>query len=130
MYKTQGEVKIKDSQGKVIATQKYDKIVFEGMSEDADGKPTGGSDEELLQAAVAYFIQEVGKDKRAVVEMLKATTYGHDLGEKATVRQSMMRALAGPEKAIDKAVKDYMAARLAMGKPVTEEQARKKVMED
>jgi len=130
MYKTTAKVTVKDNQGKVVATQEYTKIVFEGLSEDDKGKPTGGTDEELLGQAVAYFEAEAGKDQRGVIDLLKELTYGYDLGVKATVRQQLMRAVAGPDKAIEKAIKDYMAARAAMGKPVSEEIARKKIMED
>ena len=41
MYTTDAEVKVKNSQGAVIATQKYSKVVFEGTSADGNGKPQG-----------------------------------------------------------------------------------------
>lgn len=133
MYKTQAEVKVKDSQGKVIGQQVYDKLVFEGMQADDKGKPTGGTPEELLGQAIGFLQKEVGEKGNGVVEMLKHVTYAYDLGVRAGIRQNLVTALAGPDKAIEKAIKDLMAARAAAGKPITEEAARAKVkalMED
>lgn len=133
MFTTKATVQVKDSQGKVITSQEYDKVVFEGLALDEKGKPTGGTPEELLGAAIEHFQKEAGKDGNGVLELLSAATYANDLGVRAKIRQALVTAIAGPDKAIEKAVKDLMAARAAAGKPISEEAARARVkafMED
>ncbi len=127
MFTTKAEVKVKNSQGVVIATQEYQKVVFEGTSTDGNGKPQGGTPEELLNQALAYFAQ-IDPKANALVVLLENVTYANDLGQRAKVRAQLVAAAAGPDKAIDKAIKDFMAARAAAGKPITEEAARVKVM--
>lgn len=51
--------------------------------------------------------------------------YGRDLRMKAVVRAAILAEVAGPDKAFEKSVKDFIKMRAAMGKPVTEEQAKK-----
>ena len=127
MYTTDAEVKVKNSQGAVIATQKYSKVVFEGTSADGNGKPQGGTPEELLNSAIQYF-QEQNPKGNGLLDLLENVTYANDLGQRAKVRAAIVAAAAGPDKAIDKAVKDFMAARAAAGKPIDEVAARAKVM--
>jgi hypothetical protein len=133
MFTTQAEVKVKDSTGKVIIKQNYEKVVFEGTSLNAKGEVVGGEVEVLLGDAIAYYQAKVGEKGNGVLALLADATYANDLGQRAKIRQQLVTAAAGPDKAIDKAVKDFMAARAAAGKPVTEEQARMKIkalMED
>lgn len=130
MFTTNAKVQVKNAKGEVIMSQEYQKTVFEGLKADDKGKPEGGTPEELLGAAIEFFQKQAGEKGNGVVELLKNATYAYDLGERAKIRQQLVTAAAGPDKAIDKAVKDYMAMRAAMGKPVTEEAARKKLMED
>lgn len=128
MFKTTAKVQVKNAQGQVIATQEYNKLVFEG-TELTDGKVTSKEPVEgLLGAAIKFFQDEVGEKGNGVIELLKNATYAYDLGVRAGIRQTLVTAAAGPDKAIEKAIKDLMAARAASGKPITEEIARAKVM--
>jgi hypothetical protein len=134
MFTTDAEVKVKDSQGKVLATQKYNKIIFEGTALDGNGKVTAldaqGAPmpvEYLLKAAIDHF-QSLNPKGNGVVDLLENVTYANDLGARAKVRAQIIAATAGPDKAIDKMVKDFMAGRAAAGKPVTEEVARARVV--
>ena len=128
MFTTTAKVQVKNSQGGVIATQEYNKTVFEGLSMDDKGKIVGGSPEELLAQAIGFYQQKIGEKGNGVVALLADATYAHDLGERAKIRQSLVTAVAGPDKAIEKAVKDLMSARAAAGRPITEEAAKAKVM--
>ena len=129
MFKTQAEVKVKDGQNKVIASQTYEKIVFEGDSKDDKGNTVVSSEVKvLLGAAIDFFQKEVGDKGNGVLELLKNATYAYDLGVRASIRQTLVTAAAGPDKAIEKAIKDLMVARAAANRPITEEQARAKVM--
>lgn len=128
MFQTKAEVKVKDGD-KVIATQEYQKVIFHGDSEDANGKVIVTSPaDKLLGDAIAFFQAEVGEKGNGVLEMLQHVTYSQDLAKRASIRQTLVQSLEGPEKAISKAIKDLMAARAAAGKPISEEKAREKVM--
>ncbi len=117
--------------------QDYSKILFapEAKSTDAVKEQFAGkSDADLLKEAIGYITDKVlPKDKDGkpvgspVVELLQGFTYAYDLGIRSKIRQQIVSAAAGPDKAIEKAVQDFMKARAAMGKPVTEEAARAKV---
>lgn len=126
MFKTSAVVQVKDG-AKVLAKQEYDKIVFHGTSEE-DGKVIGGEPTDLLAKAIKYFQEKVGEKGNGVLELLSAVTYAHDLEVRNKLRSGLVAAIAGPEKAIEKSIKDFMAARAAAGRPVTEEVARQKVM--
>jgi hypothetical protein len=128
MFTMKAVVKVKNDKGVVIAQQEYDKVVFEGIALLEGKVVTGDNIEQLLGDAIALLQKEAGEDGNGVVEMLKNVTYAHDLGVRASIRQSLVTALEGPDKAIDKSVKNFMAARAAAGKPISEEAARKKVM--
>lgn len=130
MIKTTAEVKVKDNAGKVIAQQSYQKTVFEYMKTDEKGngvKLEGDAVSDALSAAIQHYQSENPKGN-GVVDLLRDATYAYDLGKRAAIRNSLVTAAAGPDKAIDKAIKDLMAARAAAGKPLTEAQAREKVM--
>ena len=64
-------------------------------------------------------------DEKSAKSVINDWHYGQDLREKATVRNAILAEQAGPEKAFEKSVKDFMKLREANGKPVSEEQARK-----
>lgn len=144
MFKTKATVTVKDNQGKVLITQDYDKVVFGGTQIDAKGNAVGpfgddgttradNADEQLVQAAISFYISEAGPSGNGVADMLADLTYAYDLGRRASIRQQLVTAAAGPDKAIEKAIKDLMAARAAAGKPIDEVTARAKVkalMED
>jgi hypothetical protein len=138
MFKTKATVNVKGNDGKIKATQEYEKAVFHGTHLDTDGnvqiQPLPGKtlDEtmaELLTQALAYA-QTRTKDGKGnpVVELLERYTYADDLDVRSKIRASLVAASEGPDKAIDKMVKDFIAGRLAVGKPVTEEVARKRVL--
>ena len=128
MFNATAKVQVKNTQGQVIASQEYSKVIFEG-TELTEGKVTSKIEvPQLLQAAIAFFQKEVGEKGNGVIELLKNATYAYDLGVRAGIRQTLVTAAAGPEKSIEKAIKDFMAARAAAGKPINEESARAKVM--
>jgi hypothetical protein len=134
MYTIKAKVEVKNGD-KVVGTKEYDKVVFEGFSADDKGKPVIPSDPaevgKLMTAARDFFKAEGGEkatDVTALVELLKNVTYAYDLGQRSSVRQAILNEQAGPEKSIEKAIKDVMAARAQAGKPITEEQARAKVL--
>lgn len=135
MYKTTAEVKVKNDKNEVILSQKYDKIVFEGTGPDEKGKPTfDGTDAPkailaLLATAIDFFQAEVGEKGNGALELLKQATYAYDLERRNKIRQQLVSGAEGPEKTIEKLVKDHMVARAKLGKPVTEEVARKRVQE-
>jgi len=57
-------------------------------------------------------------------ELLRDFNYGQDLKAKSEIRNKILAEQAGPEKAFEKSVRDFIKLREAMGKPVTEERAR------
>lgn len=59
-----------------------------------------------------------------VKQVISDWWYGQDLRAKAAVRQTIIATVAGPDKAFDKAVKDFQKMREAMGRPITEDQAK------
>ena len=64
------------------------------------------------------------QDEKSAKQVISDWFYGQDLRAKAKVRNEILAQNAGPEKAFEKAVKDFMKLRDAMGKPVSEEKAR------
>jgi hypothetical protein len=64
------------------------------------------------------------QDEKQAKQVLSDWHYGQDLRAKAEVRNLILQESAGPEKAFEKSVQDYMKLRKANGKPVTEERAR------
>lgn len=127
MFLTDAKVQVKNGD-KLIAEKVYQKVVFEGTGLNEKKEIIAGDPETLLGDALAYFQKKVGEKGNGVLALLAAATYANDLNERNKIRQSLVAAAEGPEKAIEKAIKDFMAARQAAGKPVTEEVARTKVM--
>lgn len=64
-------------------------------------------------------------DDKTAKELIRDWHYGSDLKAKSEIRNAILSEQAGPEKAFEKEVKSFIALRLANGRPVTEEQARK-----
>ena len=126
MFTKKATVQVKDSKGTVVAKQDYNKVVFEG-TEEVNGKVQGGTAEQLLGDAITFYQNKVGEKGNGLLALLADATYAYDLGERAKIRQTLVTAIAGPDKAIEKAIKDLMAARAAAGKPITEEAARLKI---
>ena len=128
MFYTDAKVQVKNGD-KVLAEKVYSKVVFEGISLDDKKNVVQGDDiEKLLGDAIAYFQEQAGEKGNGVIELLRNATYANDLGQRNKIRQVLVTSMEGPEKSIDKAVKDFMAARQAAGKPISEEAARAKVM--
>lgn len=71
-------------------------------------------------------------DDKTAKSILNDWHYGQDLRAKSEVRNAILAEVAGPEKAFEKSVKDFMKLREANGKPVSEEKARAivKAMQD
>ena len=63
-------------------------------------------------------------DEKSAKQVISDWHYGQDLRAKAEVRNAILVKEAGPEKAFEKSVRDFMKLREANGKPVTEEKAR------
>lgn len=66
-----------------------------------------------------------GADKDATADFLGSLNYGVNLKARASVRATLLAKLEGPDKAINKAVEQFIKARAAMNKPVDEATARK-----
>jgi|ERR1035441_4258903 hypothetical protein len=64
-------------------------------------------------------------DEKSAKSVINDWFYGMDLHAKADIRNAILAEQAGPEKAFEKSVKDFMKLREANGKPVTEENARR-----
>ena len=127
MFQTTATVTVKNGD-KVLGTKDYAKVVFEGVGLNDKKEIVPGEPEALLGDAIAYFQEQVGENGNGVIELLKNATYAHDLGQRNKIRATIVASLEGPEKAIEKMIKDFMAARQAAGKPISEEAARAKVM--
>ena len=124
MYKETASVKVKDGK-KVVAEREFQTVIFEGTSADDKGKPTGGSPDELLGAAITYF-QTLDPKTNGVISLLQRVTKAHDLELRSPIRQALVDSIEGPDKAVDKALEKFVAIRIQLGKPVTEEWKAKK----
>lgn len=80
---------------------------------DADGVPLDVGT--LLKNAIDAFSTMFPK-KNGVLALLDNAEYGLDLKRKSPVRQAILAAAEGPEKAINTAFEKFNAARGAMGK--------------
>jgi len=128
MFSTEAKVQVKNTKNEVIASQTYQKVVFEGTAKNDKGEVISAVKEDvLLGDAIKFMQKEVGEKGNGVIELLRNVTYAYDLGVRAGIRQTLVTAAAGPDKAIEKAIKDFMAARAAAGKPVTLEQATERI---
>jgi len=127
MFQTTAKVQVKNGD-KVLGEKEYAKVVFEGVGLNEKKEIIPGDAETLLGEAIAYFQEQVGEKGNGVIELLKNATYANDLGQRNKLRATIVASLEGPEKAIEKMIKDFMAARQAAGKPISEEAARAKVM--
>jgi len=63
-------------------------------------------------------------DAKTLAELLADVNYARNLGARSKVRQAILAADAGPEKALAKAIKDFIAYKATMGQVITEEQAK------
>jgi len=127
MFKTTKTVEVKNGD-KTLGSQEYTKVVFEGIGLDDKKKIITGDAETLLGDAISFFQGIEGEKGNGVLRLLSEATYAYDLGVRSKIRQTIVAAMEGPEKAIEKSIKDFMAARQAAGKPISEEAARAKVL--
>ncbi len=67
-------------------------------------------------------------DEEKLKELLAAANYGYNLKARAKVSQQIKQENAGPENSINKMVKDMVKMFAAMGKTITEDDARKRVL--
>ena len=70
----------------------------------------------------------IAQDPEGLKELLVAANYGYNLKARAKVTAQIKTENQGPEVAINRAVKQLVANRLKFGKPITEDDARAKVM--
>lgn len=126
MFTEKAFVIVKDSNGKEVAKQEYDKVRFAPNSKDAKEMAdqfAAVPDGELLKQAIE-FLKAQDPKSNAVHDLLQNVEYAYDLAVRSKIRQGLVAAIAGPDKAIDRAVADLMKVRAAMGRPITEEKAR------
>lgn len=99
-------------------------------------KASDGS-EKTESAPVSYAVYETADDvlgfltsaKEADLKsFLKSLNYGINLDARSEVRQTLQTKVAGPDKAVNKAVETLVKAMAALGVPFTEEQARAQIM--
>lgn len=64
------------------------------------------------------------QDEKQAKQVISDWHYGQDLRAKAAVRNAILSENAGPEKAFEKSVKDFMKLRESLGKPISEDKAR------
>lgn len=76
-------------------TKDYQKVIFE------------------TAADIVGWLQDAEK----APSVIAALNYGYDLKQRAKVRQQLESTSAGPEKALEKLIKNIQAARTALGKP-------------
>ena len=80
---------------------------------------------QIVRASVGVDdLLQLLSDEKTQKEVIANWYYGQDLKAKAEVRNAILTEVAGPEKAFEKAVKDFMKLREANGKPVSEDRAR------
>lgn len=84
---------------------------------------------ENIEDILSAFQATDDKGKNKLIDCLN---YGWDLKVRASIRNDMVSADAGPERSFESTVKQTMKARAAIGKPVTEERARElvKIMQE
>ena len=123
MFQTNALVEVKNGD-KVLGSREYQKTIFHGTYLNEKGNvvkdPAVGSDK-LLGEAIAFY-QSLDPKGDGVLALLQDATYAYDLGQRSKVRQAIQNAIAGPDKAIEKAVDQWVNARTAMGKTTTAEQ--------
>lgn len=74
---------------------------------------------------VLSFMQ---KSDESAKELIAAANYGFNLKARSKVTQTIKQENAGPEASINKMVKDMVKARATLGRPISEEDARKTVL--
>lgn len=64
------------------------------------------------------------QDEKKAADVIRDYNYGSDLKIKAQVRNALINESAGPDKALEQMIKQIVKQRAAVGKAVTEEQAK------
>lgn len=95
----------------------------------ADGsmKDFSGTGAVNLYAGVEDLMNAL-EDKESQGEIVNLINQSLEARERAKIRQQILAENAGPEKAIDRAIMQFMKAREAVGKPITEDKAREMVL--
>lgn len=81
--------------------------------------------EDILEA---IEVKSENGEESGLSEILKLINFGLEAKERTSIRQKTLAKNAGPENSINKAVAQVMKALEAMGKPISEADARKRVM--
>lgn len=97
-------ITVKGSEGDKEFTETYQQIVRDSVSVDD----------------ILTMLQNPETAKQVIFDWF----YGQDLRAKAVVRNSILNKAAGPDRAFEKSVKDFIKLREANGKPISEERAR------
>jgi hypothetical protein len=119
MTRTTATVRVKadtDIGKKVVGEQIYQKIVF--------GEPKEAKPEELLRDAIGFLQKEAGEKGNGVLELLNHVTYSYDLGQRSTIRQAIVAAIEGPEKAIERTIDNICKTFALTGREISREAAR------
>lgn len=95
-----------------------------------------GDSERIVEREVTYNEVENADDVLAILQnedqakdFFKSANYGINLRARSIVSAAIKDTESGPEKAIEKMVKDMIKARAALGRPITEANAIAKVKE-
>lgn len=67
------------------------------------------------------------QDPKSMSTVIDFLNYATDLKGRAPIRQAILNTDAANEMAMEKSVKEFIKLRASVGKPVTEDQARKMV---
>jgi hypothetical protein len=80
---------------------------------------------QVVRASVTVDdILKLLSDEKTSKDVINNWHYGSDLKAKSEVRNALLTEVAGPEKAFEASVKQFIKLRAANGKPISEEKAR------
>ncbi len=97
-------------------------------------KDTQGKDVEFerpvtyLELETVDDVLAIAQDPAKLAELIAAANYGFNLKARAVVNAAIKQENQGPEIAINRAVKQLVANRAKFGKPISEDDARAKVL--
>ena len=97
-------------------------------------KDTQGKDVEFERPVTYLELETVddvlaqAQDPNLLKDLIAAANYGFNLKARAIVNAAIKQENQGPEVAINRAVKQLVANRAKFGKPITEDDARAKVL--
>lgn len=94
-----------------------------------------GPDKKVFKGPVSYHELETAEDvrpflddKAKLTELIDAANYGFNLKARSKVRQTLIAESAGPDNAVAKLIKSIVANRAAVGRPISEVEARNLAM--